>query len=74
MPDVEPRPGSKKALLVALLQRAQGATLDEMVQATGWLPHTTRAALTRLRHEGLLLERIKTASGSCYKIRKDVQA
>ena len=29
-----------------------GATLDEMVTLTGWLPHTTRAALTGLRKKG----------------------
>jgi hypothetical protein len=70
----EARSGSKKVLLLNLLQREQGATLEEMVQATGWLPHTTRAALTRLRHEGWALERIKAASGSCYRICQDAQA
>ena len=29
-----------------------GATLAELVAATGWLPHTTRAALTGLRKRG----------------------
>lgn len=38
-----PREGSKAAAVVALLQRDQGATLTELVEATGWLPHTTRA-------------------------------
>lgn len=70
----EPRSGSKKAQVLNLLQREQGATLEEMVQATGWLPHTTRAALTRLRHEGWALERIEAASGSCYRICQDAQA
>ena len=27
-------------------------TLDELVASTGWLPHTTRAALTGLRRRG----------------------
>jgi hypothetical protein len=72
--EAELRPGSKKALLMALLQREAGATLDEMVHATGWLPHTTRAALTRLRQEGQPLERTKAASGSCYRIYEDVQS
>ena len=26
------------------MKRAKGATLDELVEATDWLPHTTRAA------------------------------
>src|SRR3546814_489680 len=46
-------PATKKARVVILLQRAGGATLAELVAATGWLPHTPRAALTRLRHPGL---------------------
>ena len=41
-----PRSGSKAAEIVDLLQRDQGATIDELIEATGWLPHTTRAALT----------------------------
>jgi hypothetical protein len=44
-----PREGSKKALVIALLSRDQGAILDEFVAATGWLPHTARAALSGLR-------------------------
>lgn len=35
--------------VIALLSREQGATLAELIEATGWLPHTTRAALTGLR-------------------------
>ncbi len=38
--------------MVALLQRGDGAALAELVSATGWLPHTTRAALTGLRKRG----------------------
>lgn len=53
----QPRPSSKRQLLVDLLSRPDGATIDEMVQALGWLPHTTRAELTRLRHLGLSIAR-----------------
>jgi hypothetical protein len=52
-----PRTGSKSAAVIALLEREQGATLPEMVEATGWLPHTTRAALTGLRKKGQPLPR-----------------
>ena len=51
------RPGTKQALIAGLLEREQGATLDELIAATGWLPHTTRAALTGLRHKGCSLEK-----------------
>ena len=43
---------SKSDLVVTLLKRGGGTTLDEMVAATGWLPHTTRAALTGLKKKG----------------------
>ena len=36
--------------VLGLLQRPEGATLAELIEATGWLPHTTRAALTGLGH------------------------
>ena len=44
-----PRPESKIAHVTCLLERSEGASLDEMVSATGWQPHTTRAALTGLK-------------------------
>jgi hypothetical protein len=64
-----PRDGSKLALVIKHLQRADGATLIDLTQATGWLPHTTRAALTGLRKRGyaVIRERIG-AGGSVYRI------
>jgi hypothetical protein len=50
---------TKRDLIIALLSRSDGASLDDLVAATGWLPHTTRAALTGLRHRGFTLDRIK---------------
>lgn len=46
---------SKVARVIALLQRQQGATLDELVTETGWQPHTTRSALTGLRKKGYVI-------------------
>lgn len=43
---------SKASLVIALLQRQDGASLEELVAETGWQPHTTRAALTGLRKKG----------------------
>ena len=64
-----PRPGSKQALLVELMSRSGGATLDELIGATGWLPHTTRAALTGLRRRGFAIERTARKEGqSAYLI------
>jgi hypothetical protein len=47
---------SKKDHLAGLLIRAEGATLDQMIEATCWLPHTTRAALTGLRKKGYVID------------------
>lgn len=43
---------SKANQVLQLLQRPEGATIAQMVAATGWLPHTTRAALTGLKKKG----------------------
>lgn len=40
-----PREGSKAAGVVALLGRAEGATISQMSEATGWLPHSVRGFL-----------------------------
>ncbi len=45
------------------MSRAKGATLDQLVAATGWLPHTTRAALTGLRKKGHALAKSKNPAG-----------
>jgi hypothetical protein len=66
------RAGSKQATIVKLMSRPKGATLNEMIEATDWLPHTTRAALTGLRKRGFALERINDeAKGSVYRIKSD---
>jgi hypothetical protein len=64
-----PRDGSKLALVVEHLQRADGATIVDLTQATGWLPHTTRAALTGLRKRGYAVIRERIGAGdSIYRI------
>ena len=65
----EPRPGSKQAQIIALMRRKNGATLDDMVEATEWLPHTTRAALTGLRKRDYAIEKGKSPKGkTVYRI------
>ena len=63
-----PREGSKIARVITLLQSSAGATLGEMVEATGWLPHTTRAALTGLKKKGHAIDRSKRGDATCYRI------
>ena len=58
---------TKRDQLVALLDRDEGATLDQMIGATGWLPHTTRAALTGLRKAGYAIDSDKIDGVRTYR-------
>ncbi len=40
------RPGTKQALLIDLLKRKKGATLSDLVTATGWRAHSVRGAMS----------------------------
>jgi Protein of unknown function (DUF3489) len=68
-----PRGGSKLAQVVELLHRDHGATIAELIAATGWLAHTTRAALTGLRKRGyaVAIDRSDKQRGSFYRIPAD---
>ena len=64
--DPEPqgaRPGGKLGRLLDAVSRPEGATLEDLSAAAGWLPHTTRAAITRLRQRGYDV-RIATIGGA----------
>jgi hypothetical protein len=64
-----PRAGTKRALVIEMLCAKKGATLNALVEATGWLPHTTRATLTGLRKRGFSIERSREeGSDSIYRI------
>ena len=64
-----PRAGTKQARVIEMLCAKGGATLNALVEATGWLPHTTRAALTGLRKRGFSIERTREeGSDSIYRI------
>ena len=49
---VHPGPARSSIESLGTLSTDKGATLDELTRATGWLPHTARAALTGLRKRG----------------------
>jgi hypothetical protein len=63
---VAPRPGTKLVQIIGLLERAEGASVDELTAMTGWLAHTTRAALTGLRKRGVVIERAKRDDGTTF--------
>ncbi len=41
-----PRAGTKQATLIDLLKRKTGATIDDLVKATGWQSHSVRGAIS----------------------------
>jgi hypothetical protein len=50
------REGTKQAVLIDLLRRAEGATLPQMTEATGWQVHTVRGAMAGALKKKLGLE------------------
>ena len=64
-----PRASTKRAVLIGMLERPDGASVAELGQRLGWLPHTVRAAVTGLRHAGREVTRSKDAEGrSVYRL------
>ena len=63
-----PVPKTKRAIVIALLSRPDGASLDEIVAATNWLAHTARAALTGLKKQGHVLSSVKNDGVRRYRI------
>ena len=51
-----PRTGTKQAKLIEMLRADGGATIDEIVAATGWQPHTVRGAFAGALTKKLGLE------------------
>ena len=65
-----PRADSKGAKILALIERAKGATLAEIMKTTAWQAHSVRGFLsTAAKKHGLKIESTKTESGDrLYKI------
>ncbi|AZQ65902.1 DUF3489 domain-containing protein [Silicimonas algicola] len=59
--DVKPRK-TKSATLRRLLSRKAGADLATLQEATGWQPHSVRAALSTLRKAGFRVDRTEPRS------------
>jgi len=57
-----PRTGTKQALMIELLKRPEGATVEQIAAATGWQHHTIRGAISGALKKklGLTVEATRT--------------
>ncbi|WP_333669619.1 DUF3489 domain-containing protein [Elioraea tepidiphila] len=51
-----PRAGTKQEAVLALLRRTEGATITQIIDATGWQSHTVRGFLAGLKRKGITVE------------------
>jgi biotin operon repressor len=61
---------SNRQILIDLLAGKNGASLDQITTATGWLRHSARAALTGLRKAGYEIDSEKVGGERRYRIAK----
>ena len=56
-----PRAGTKQALMIEMLKRPEGATVEQIAEATGWQHHTIRGAISGALKKklGLTVEAIR---------------
>lgn len=61
---------TKAQLLRDMLARPDGAGLEEICKATGWQPHSARAAISGLRKAGAEVELVTAGNGAgrCYRM------
>ncbi|MEL7110639.1 MAG: DUF3489 domain-containing protein [Pseudomonadota bacterium] len=66
-----PRRGTKEARFVTALT-SKGKTLSQLSSLMDWQPHTTRAAMTRLRKRGYVIDRLPKTERTAarFKIRR----
>jgi hypothetical protein len=66
------RDGSKKATVIEMLRRKDGANLDDIIKATGWQAHSVRGFISGalIKKAGLKVESFKRPDGErAYAIR-----
>src|SRR6202008_1020743 len=74
LPDPEPQPDAKRPSkqdeVIAMLRRPEGATVDEVANATGWQRHTVRGVFsgTLKKKIGLTIASAKEERGRVYRI------
>ena len=66
--DAAKRPGGKLGLILDRLGRTAGATIDQLVDATGWQKHSVHGALSRLRTRGFAIRLEAKAGRKAYRL------
>ncbi len=62
---------TKAVIVQKLLSRPKGASLIEIIEATGWLPHSARAFMTGLRKKGdKLVRECRTSGETAWRIER----
>jgi len=74
--DTKPTKGTTKSATVrGLLVRDGGATLDEMIAATSWQPHSCRAFLSGIRKSGDAVIKLERTDGrTAWRVAKQAEA
>ena len=65
---------TKSASVTKLLSRDRGATIAEIVKATGWKEHSVRAFLTGVRKSAKLIKEQRTDGETVYRLSGDKPA
>lgn len=75
-PSNEPKRETKQSAIIDLLSKPEGTTLAQLIEATGWKPHSVRGHLSNLRKKrGLDIETFTTGEGTRgYRIPQDQEA
>ena len=62
------RPGGKLGLILDRLEDKTGASVGELVEATGWQKHSVHGALSRLRSGGFAVRLESTVGRKAYRL------
>jgi predicted ArsR family transcriptional regulator len=60
---------TKRDRLVRLLKASAGREIATLSRELGWQPHTTRAALTRLKKSGYVIEKLPRQNNGASRYR-----
>ncbi len=65
---LKPEITTKTEMLRKLLSRRNGATVSQIQNRLDWQAHTVRAAISRLRSSGLLIELDRSSKSARYRL------